>query len=55
MTFIYRNMTIFWDISKWNREKKNETNKILIKLIILSFFHKIFLKIVHKSIPLSIG
>ena len=22
MTFIFRNMTIFWDISKWNREQK---------------------------------
>ena len=22
MTFIFRNMTIFWDISKWNRGQK---------------------------------
>ena len=22
MTFIFRNMTIFWDISKWNKEQK---------------------------------
>ena len=22
MTFIFRNRTIFWDISKWNREQK---------------------------------
>ena len=22
MTFIFRNMTIFWDISKWNRRQK---------------------------------
>ena len=28
MTFIFRNRTIFWDISKWNRGKKSETKEV---------------------------
>ena len=24
MTFIFRNMTIFWNISKWNKGKKKK-------------------------------
>ena len=31
MTFIFRNRTIFWDISKWNiRQKKSGTERVVI-------------------------
>ena len=29
MIFIFRNRTIFWDISKWNRGKKSEMEGVL--------------------------
>ena len=33
MTFIFRNRTIFWDISKWNRgQKKWDRGSMKIKL-----------------------
>ena len=28
MTFIFRNRTIFWNILKWNRGQKNETEGV---------------------------
>ena len=30
MTFIFRNKTIFWNISKWNRGQKKGTEGVLI-------------------------
>ena len=44
MTFIFRNRTIFWDISKWNRGQKNGTKGVfnlvlaVVPLIRVLFF-----------------
>ena len=39
MTFIFRNRTIFWDISKWNRgQKKNGTEGVISKFINFGVF-----------------
>ena len=34
MTFIFRNRTIFWDISKWNRGQKSGTEGVYIYIYI---------------------
>ena len=31
MTFIFRNRTIFWEISKWNREQKKWEERVIKK------------------------
>ena len=46
MTFIFRNMTIFWDISKWNREKKKmKWRKYILAIVPRAFVNKIFKKL----------
>ena len=48
MTFIFRNRTIFWDISKWNRgQKKWDKGSILLRLYLF-----IQLKTQINSLPL---
>ena len=55
MIFIFRNRTIFWDISKWNRRQKKwdggsrQIRQILI--VFLFFFHKIFFNWIFNQYP----
>ena len=35
MTFIFRNMTIFWDIPKWNREQTKWNGESTIFMCVL--------------------
>ena len=38
MTFIFRNRTIFWDISKWNRGQKKWDGGSIIDWVWLCLF-----------------
>ena len=52
MTFIFRNRTMFWDISKWNRGQKKwdgGSNKKISFFV----FHKKFLNIFYKLMTLE--
>ena len=37
ITFIFRNITIFWDISKWNRRQTNWDGEYNVSIIWFSF------------------
>ena len=54
MTFIFRNRTIFWDISKWNRGQKKMRQREYIRLLMFIqmrffFFFKEFHPIMSAS------
>ena len=65
MTFIFRNITIFWDIPKWNRgqtkwdrgSNKNKTmlsHKIDSSLNITTYFKNLTIEILLNNIYFSI-
>ena len=45
MTFIFRNRTIFWDISKWNKGQKKWDGGSIYKMI---FFFELDFYMVQK-------
>ena len=45
MTFIFRNRTIFWDISKWNKGQKKWDGGSIILLGSIYYFNELNKKI----------
>ena len=53
MTFIFKNMTIFWYISKWNREQKKwDRWSILYAINFAKYCTKTILKKIYQKIEL---